>query len=267
MSEYTFDTPRPLEVHVEVPAGNVDVRCEETTSTQVHVESRHEELADRTTVRLDGGRLRIEAPTKRFGLSFGSGSGVNISVTVPVGSRLVVKTASADLHCHGELGGLAVVTASGDITADQVDGDATVQTASGDVNIGAVSGQLSVKGSSSDLSVEHVDRLMASTASGDMTVGTLTGQLIARSASGDVRVVDAAGSQVSVTTVSGEIEVAVRPGTALKLELFSRSGSVRSQLQVEELPPEGDLSLDLRLLSTSGDILVRRATQPATPQA
>lgn len=265
MSEYTFDTPRPIEVHVENPVGNVDVRCEETTSTRVHIRSRNPDLAERITVHLDGDRLRIEAPPKRFGLSFGgSAHDVDVTVTAPAGSRPAIKVGSADVRCRGELGGLSVVTASGDVLADQVDGDAVIQTASGDIHIGAVSGFLNARAASGDVTVEHVDRLVAATASGDLTVGTVTGQLVARSASGDVHVADAAGGEVGVTTVSGEIDVAVRPGTALKLELFSRTGSVRSELQVEEVPPETGLALELRLQSTSGDILVRRATQPAT---
>jgi DUF4097 and DUF4098 domain-containing protein YvlB len=256
--EYTFDTPRPLAVYVENAAGDITVRSEETTATQVVIRTDREDVADRTTVALDGDRLRVEAPNRRWS-GFTSG-GIDMDLVVPAGSTLEVKAASADLHVRGTLSGLDVTVASGDVTAEQVTGDASVQGASGDITLGPVGGAVTAKTASGDLRLAGGDRISASTASGDIEIGTVTGSLTARTASGDVRIGDAAGGEIGVMTASGDIGIAVRPGTALKLEMFSRTGSVRSELPVDDLPPETGLTLDLRLQSTTGDITLRRGT-------
>lgn len=264
--DFSFDTPEPLEVYVENASGDITVHCAETTGTQIVLRADREETLDNTTVVLEGRQLRVEAPNRRWGGFTGGGSSPDMDITVPARSLLAVKAASADVRIDGTLAGLDVTVASGDVSAEGVEGNARVQAASGDVVLGPVSGDLSVRSASGDLRLAGADRLVTNTASGDQEIGTVTGALEARSASGDIRVGDAAGGEIQVVTTSGDIGVAIRPGTALKIDMFSRSGSVRSELAVEELPPETGLTLDLRLQSISGDITLRRG-QPVTPRA
>jgi Putative adhesin len=264
MSDYTFTTPDPIDVYVENGAGDLTLRCTDTTQTTVEIRPNRErdrEGAERTTVGFDSGRLRIEAPSRRFALT---GGAINILVTAPIGSRLDATVGSADVRCGGPMGGLQVRGASGDVTVEQVTGDADVQLASGDLRAGTVTGTLHARTASGDLRLDQVGGLEATTASGDITVGTISGNAQLHAASGDVRIADAAGGGIAVTTASGDIAVAVRPGTALRLDLNSRSGDVRSELAVEDAPPETGATLSLQLRSLSGDIVVRRGSVPST---
>jgi DUF4097 and DUF4098 domain-containing protein YvlB len=255
MVEYTFDTPEPLEVLVSNASGDVIVHCDDNTTTYVNIDARREEDAEATTVELQGRRLRVEAPTRRFG--FGT-QGIEMHLSVPSGSRVAVKAASSDVTVTGAAGDLNVQVASGDVTAERVTGSARVQSASGDIVLGPVSGEVYAKTASGDIRVAGAGSLNAGTASGDLDIGTITGAMSARSSSGDIRVADAVSGEISMSTTSGDITVAVRPGTSLKIDMFSRSGTVRSELDVDDLPPETGLTLDLQLQSTSGDITLRR---------
>ena len=257
MTRYAFTTPDPVEVVVRNAAGEVELTCEATTNTDVVVEPRRSEdtdLAERTTVVQEGDRLRIEVPEKRWGNS----PEVTVRVTVPQGSRLVARTASADVRCAGPLSALTVIAASGDVAAGIVEGDVTVQSASGDVTLGIITGDASVRTASGDVTAAKVGSLEVSTASGDVTVGSVARAMQARTASGDVRLADVAAGSVEVNTASGDIIVGVRRGTAVRLDLSSHSGDLRSELSVEETAPENGTALDLRLYSLSGDIHVRR---------
>lgn len=263
MSDYSFDTPGPITVSVESPVGDLTLRCTDTTQTTVEIRPNRErdrEAAERTIVGFDGGQLRIEVPTRRFALT---GGVVNILVTAPAGSRLEAIVASADVRCGGPMGGLQVRGASGDVTVERVDGDAEVQLASGDLRADMITGTLRVRTASGDLRLKDLGGLEATTASGDMTIGTLGGHAQLHAASGDIWIADATGGGIAATTASGDIQVGVRRGTVVHLDLNSRSGDVRSELPVEDVPPETGATLSLQLRSLSGDILVRRSGVPA----
>jgi DUF4097 and DUF4098 domain-containing protein YvlB len=256
--EYAFETPDPIEIVVRNAAGYIDVNCETATArTEVVVEPQRPADADaaaNTTVVLRGNRLQIEVPEKRWG----SSPRITVRVSAPPGSRLVAKTAAADVRCVGTLSALSVTSASGDVAGGRVEGDASVTSASGDITLGEVTGQTRVRTASGDVSAALVASLEVVTASGDVMAGSVCRALLARTASGDVQVPDAVAGTIEVTTASGDILVGVRRGTAVRLDLATNSGDLQSELPVEEVAPERGTTLDLRLHSISGDIQVRR---------
>lgn len=262
MMEHTFHTPDPIEVAVSNATGSVELRCEDVADTTVVVEYKRgsdDDLVARTKVSHEGGRVRVEVPSKRWG----STPRVDVRITAPLGSRLVARIASADVRCSGRLSGLAVTGASGDVWAEQVDGDARLELASGDVRLESVTGAALVRTASGDVQVERAGSGDLQTASGDVLVGSVAGGLEVRTASGDVRIGEAATGAVEVNTASGDIALGVRRGTAVHLDLSSHSGDLRSELTVEDAAPTDGAALELRLHSISGDIQVRRgATAP-----
>src|SRR5262245_49020039 len=141
-----FDTPNPILVDVRVPAGDVDLDAADTTETEVTVEPRNDPARDRldqVVVSLEGDRLRIEVPDNRF--SFGHSPEYAVTVRCPTGSRVRLKTASADLTARGTVGGVDVKAASGDVSVDDVDGELRVDAASSDIRAASVSGDTSVR--------------------------------------------------------------------------------------------------------------------------
>ena len=257
MPQYAFDTPEPIEIAIRNAAGEVDICGEETGLTEVVITPHRpadEDVAANTAVVRDGNRLRIEVPEKRWG----SSPRIGVRVTAPAGSRLVARTASADVRCTGTLSALSVNCASGEVTVAVVEGDAAVSSASGDVTLAIVTGCARVRTASGDVTAAQVSELDVTTASGDVTAGSVEGTMQTRTASGDVQLADAVGGAVEVSTTSGDIAVGVRRGTSVRLDLSSQSGDVRSELPVEDTAPPGGTTLVLRLQSVSGDITVRR---------
>lgn len=262
---YTFSTPQPLTLRLRNPAGDVEISASETTETTVEVIPRGrsaEDAAERTRVELsaDGTRLDVEAPERRFG----STSKLGMIVALPVGSRVDAGTASADLVCHGRLGGLDAASASGDIAADEIDGNAGIKSASGDVAVGAVSGDVDCKTASGDLRLGTTGGNCRSTsASGDLELGACGGEVSARTASGDVSVRQVERGNVQITTMSGDVSVGVRRGVTVWLDLSTMSGRTRSDLEHQDAPPSDDspvVSISVRTMS--GDIALQRSNLP-----
>jgi DUF4097 and DUF4098 domain-containing protein YvlB len=117
-----------------------------------------------------------------------------------------------------------------------------LHSASGDVRIGEVGGDARV-----------------STSSGDVELGSTGGAVTAKTASGDVIFRRAAEGELKASTASGDVVVGVPAGTATKLECWSTSGSVRSQLEPAEAPADTDRRLFVIVRTTSGDITIMRA--------
>jgi DUF4097 and DUF4098 domain-containing protein YvlB len=260
----TFPTPRPVDLDVRNPTGSVEVIATETAVSTVEVRPLSDskearEQADRTRVELsaDGRRLTVAAPDRR--IVFGRGTPIGITVTVPTGSRVRLRTASAESSCTGRLDRLRADTASGRITAEEVTGDVEVHAASAEVRLGATgpvdvqtaSGTVRIGSATGDVNVR--------VASGRVEVGVAEGSVSVRSASGDISVDEVSRGKVEIGTASGDLRVGVRAGAVARLDLYTVSGKARSDLPVDDTPPDGGSTVDIRAKTVSGNVLVTRA--------
>jgi hypothetical protein len=261
MDPVTFATPVPLSLEVRIPAGTIDVTASETTESRVHLTGERDPKdvrIDLSTVRGGGQRLLVEyRPKKAFGW-FGGSDDLRCTIDVPIGTEVKSESGSADLTVAGRVGALAYSSGSGDLTFDDVDGTVNVKVASGDVRGEAVGGELTVHSASGDVRVASVaGTATVRTASGDAELGRADDSVRAMSASGDVLVDAVCRGQVNVRTVSGDVSLGVVPGTQVWLDLISTSGDAISELEGSD-GGEG-ASVEIRAVSVSGDIHVRRA--------
>ena len=143
MAEHRFHTPGPIELDVQLPAGDIDVETVDGEESLVFVEG-DERLVDQTEVKFDGDVLSVAFRGKTpFGIaisigdfSFGNSSKLRIRTQVPHASRARLSSASADMNLRGRLSSLEAKTASGDLVlSGEVEEDATLKTVSGDVRI------------------------------------------------------------------------------------------------------------------------------------
>lgn len=278
---HTFDTPAPISVTVDLAVGRVRIVASARTDTVVDVQpsntSREADVrdAEQTLVELTNGRLTVRVP-KRFTL-FGRGSSVDLAIQVPEGSDLQGAASIADVHGSGTLGdcrlklamgavnlgttgGLQVTTGMGDITVDEVRGAADVATGSGAVRLGSVGAAAVIKNSNGDTWVGSVGGdLRARAANGDVVVDRADASVQARSANGDIRVLGVARGSVSVETSVGVVEIGIRDGSAAWLDVSTGFGRVSSSLTAADAPgPVGD-TVEVRVRTQHGDILVRRS--------
>jgi hypothetical protein len=83
----------------------------------------------------------------------------------------------------------------------------------------------------------------------------------AETASGHIEVGSLRQGQARLRTASGDVEVGVAAGTGVWLDLDTASGKSVTDLTMRGDTPPGDgaATLELRVRTASGDILVRRA--------
>lgn len=268
---HSFDTPGSVSLQVKLPSGRVVVTTADEPKTTVEVVAlgrRGRDAVEDIEVTMDerAGRYVVQIEQKdkfRWGPIQISWGDFECRITCPAGTDLDLSGASTDLRVEGELGDVAARTASGDIRLQTVRGALQVKTASGDVSVGAVGGEASVVTVSGDIGVERVDSgLTARAVSGDVTVGTVGGELGVSTTSGDVDLKAVTNGDVRVQTVSGDVRVGVARGTRVWIDAASVSGSMESELGLEDGAAGDDAggpAVPLRVKTVSGDVAVVRA--------
>ena len=287
MRTETFDTPGEVRVDVRLGAGEVRLEtaadARQTTvlleplrdndASTAAVESARVELRQRG----DGHEVVIDARDRGRGIF--RNAQVLVAVTCPEGTSVESKTGAAEVVGRGRFGSVEVESGSGDVEFEEVGADARVDSASGDVQLGNVGGAARINTASGDVTMKAVGgEAKINSASGDVIIREVGGELSVNSASGDVIVREARGSvrvstasgdqnigsvvtgQVELKSASGDLKVGVAEGSTLWVDARSRSGEVRSELPVSELPPEGEgPTVEVRANTMSGDVTVSRA--------
>ena len=285
--EQTFATPHPVFVFVHNDVGLTVItgRVGDTSHVSLTAETAGGlELVERATVEVRQNRGRdivvVKIP-KVHGMKFIRRNGITVRVDVPSGSDVRVVAASADIELNGSLGRANVKTASGSLTADDL-AELRVKTASGDVEVGTVAGALRMHSAAGDLRCVRVEGpASVTTVSSDVEVGTATGPLDIRVTSGDVRLGDLSGDakvvvvsgrvqvlsitrgNAQIRSVSGKIDVGIARGATVLVDAESVSGSVHSDIPLDEAPTAENAQphIALTLKTVSGDVLIRRGVE------
>jgi DUF4097 and DUF4098 domain-containing protein YvlB len=189
------------------------------------------------------------------------GKGLVVRLVVPPATTIEGSSGAADLDANGSLGGLTFKTGSGDLRFDDVSGDVHLTCASGDIEGRSVGGHLGFKGASGDIDVGTVGTgATVRSASGDIRIGRLDGSTIITVGSGDVTLQQVGPGSVNVRAVSGDVEVGVRGGLGVWLDVSSTSGDVRSALDSDRMDGnEAAPDLELTLSTVAGDITIEHA--------
>jgi len=260
MTTWEFPAPGPITLEARLPAGSITVHAEPVTTatvslTSAHADKRGDELIAAATVELAAGTLTVTVPDR---VRLLSSTPLDLVVRLPLGSSCVLNAASADVRCSGELGSLNARTASGDVTVERTAGQVSINTASGDVRLDDAAGAVQVSTASGDTGIGRAGGdVTVNSASGDLTIGSAEGSAKVRSASGDVRIDRITAGRGEVTTVSGDVRIAVPAGIGVYLDLSAMTGDVSSDLEPADSNSEAGLSLHCR--SVSGDVRVVRA--------
>ena len=271
MAQHHFETHEPVDLFVEFGKGRVDITAADTTETSVDIAGRD---ADEVEVEQSGRQISVVAPRQRAGF-FGGDSRLDVTITVPLGSELFVKTGSADVTVKGTVGTSKIKTGSGDVRTDDLSGPALVETGSGDIDIQVANAELRVKSGSGGVRVRHAQSAVAaSTGSGDVEIGTTNGPAAVKTGSGDLEVIDA-NTDVSLVTgsgdlrvgtahrgrftmkgASGDVHIGIPAGLPVWTDVSTLSGSIRSNLECALVPAEGADHVELRAKTVSGDIVL-----------
>ncbi|MFI6564198.1 DUF4097 family beta strand repeat-containing protein [Streptomyces sp. NPDC050534] len=276
-----FDTPEPISVTARVEAGSIQFTASDRADTVVEVRPRDPKkdqdvrTAEQTEVTYAGGALTLRTPKQRYLL--GRTGTVDVSVELPVGSRIDMTGAWAQVLGEGRLGEVRVKTSSGDvrldvtgplqltashgsITVDRVEGMAEITTSSGSMRVGLVDGPAVLKNSHGTTTVAAaIGELRVSGANGDIDIARAESSVTATTAHGTLRVAEVARGTVQLETSYGAIEVGVREGTAAWLDVSAGSGQVRNTLTASQSPDASEETVNIRARTRYGNIDVRRA--------
>ena len=280
----TFDTPTPIVVSLEFGIGDVRITASERTDTTVDVRpSDPEKEADvaaavQTRVEYGGGRLLVKGPSgwRRWRPRSGHES-IDIEIALPVGSRVHVDAGVASVHAVGRLGdcsgkvgvgdvrldetgALSLRTGAGDITVERVDGKTELTTGSGAVRIGAVDGSAWIKNSNGDTTVDDVTGdTHVNAANGSIAIGRADAGVVAKTANGRVSIGEVSRGTAVAQSAFGDLEVGIREGVPVWLDLRTKFGRVRNELDTSSEPGDRSDAVEVHAQTSTGDIAIRRS--------
>jgi DUF4097 and DUF4098 domain-containing protein YvlB len=276
-----YDVSGPIDVDLNVGAGFVDVIASDRTDAVVEVSpskpgrSGDVSLAREVAVSFDSGRLRITAP-RRLNL-FGNSDSVDIRCELPTGSRVTVDTAYGSVRARGVLGDCRIVAKYGNVTADtianlvleapygsidiaDVTGRLDVTAGHGVVRIGQVHGDARLRGSHGTIEIGTAVGDVEVATSGALTIDRALGDVTARSAHGPIRVREVSGGTIRLENGYADVDVGVPTGIAAWIDAVSAHGRVHNELTPDPGAAASDRSVELRLRTNYGQVIVRRAT-------
>ncbi len=282
----TFDTPEPIIAIIDIAAGHVLLRASDRPDTVVEVsptdpsDDADVRAAKQTIVECSRGKLVVKGPKGRIRSLFGRGPAIDVLVELPSGS-MVNADAWAEVQGEGRLGDTTVDTAvgplrldqtgrvrlrtsAGDVSVARVDGHADVATSNGDIRIGEVAGTADVKTANGGIALGEVTGDMRlGTANGHITVEVAHAAVRAKTSRGDVRIGEVVRGPIELETAFGGLDLGVREGPAVWLDVESHTGSVRSELEATDRPGPSDETVEIRGRTGFGDIVIRRAVAHA----
>lgn len=216
-----FDTPAPISVVLDLPAGRIQFIASHRADTTVEVlpanpsRSRDAKTAEQTTVACADGVLRIAAPTPDNRLSGPSGS-LEVTVQLPAGSGVEARTAGAELRGVGRLGDIAF------------------------------------EGAYRQIKIDEAESVRLTAIDGDIEVGRLNGPAEISTTRGDIRITEAVRGTVVLSTQSGDITVGAAAGVPAVLDAGTAHGRISNALK-----NDGTAELDIRATTAHGDITAR----------
>ena len=279
----TFDTPDPIAVDLEVGVGDVRIEASDREDTTVEVRPSDPakptdvKAAEQTRVEYANGHLTVKGPSGWRQWVSHRGDSIDVAISLPAGSRLQAEVGVAALRATGrlgecrakvgvgdvsleEVGALNLKTGAGDVTVDRVAGKAEVVTGSGGVRVGRIDGSVWVKNSNGDTWIgEAGGEARARAASGTITIDRAGAGVVAKTANGRVHLGEVATGTAVAESALGDLEIGVRDGVPALLDLRTKFGRVRNELDASEGPASGEDSVEVHAHTSMGDIVIHRS--------
>ncbi|MHA6667757.1 DUF4097 family beta strand repeat-containing protein [Homoserinimonas sp. A447] len=278
----TYDTPDPIDLAINLQVGAVEVFASDRTDTVVTVSPTNPAKAvdrrgaEETKVDFDGQRLTITGPRPRISW-IGPTESVDLKVELPTGSRLTAEIAVGGLRGVGRLGATRIKSSMGPVELDSTGnlwlrashGNATLGSADGGVEMTADHGQLRVGTVTGDaiLNASHGSVLVgesggdleAKLSYGDLEVARALASVTAKTAYGSIQLREVSSGSIQIESGFGAVTVGVLPGVPAWLDLSSKQGHVRNQLDGDHAPDPSEQTVSVRARTQYGDISIQRA--------
>jgi len=278
----TFNTPTPIDLAINLQVGGIEVFAGDRADTVVTVSASNPTKAvdrrgaEETRVDFDGQRITVTGPRPRISW-IGPTESVDVKVELPAGSRLTAEVAVGGLRAVGSLGATRIKSSLGPVDVDTTGdlwlrvshGSATVGTAQGGIEVtadhgqiraGTVTGDAILKASHGSIQVgECGGDLDAKLSYGDLEITKALASVTAKTAYGNIELREVSSGAVQVESGFGRVTIGVRPGVPAWLDLSSKDGRVRNELEGDSAPGASEQTVAVRARTQYGDINIRPA--------
>ena len=278
----TYSTPTPIDLAINLQVGGIEIIASDRTDTVVTVSpSNPTKAVDRrgaeeTRVEFDGERITVMGPKPRISW-IGPTESVDVQVELPAGSRLTAEAGVGGVRTVGRLGAtriksslgavdvdstgdLWVRASHGNVTVGAADGGAEVTTDFGRIRIGTVSGDAILKASHGTIVVgESGGDVEAKLSYGEFEIAKALSSVAAKTAYGSIQLGEVSSGSIELETGYGQVNIGVRAGIPAWLDLSSKEGRVRNDLEGDSAPETSDDSVAVRARTQWGDINIHRA--------
>jgi len=245
----TFTTTEPVDLVLEIQAGDVTITATETTETTVSVSGA---AADEVRVEQDGRSVSVIGP--RLEGIFRRSPELDVAITLPTGSSLAVKVGSADVEARGTFGSLRAKAGSGDIAVGRLTLASRAVSGSGDLRVDRADAAFEATSGSGDILVgASAGGIQAKVGSGEIEVGSISGDVTATTGSGDIRIRSLGAGEARLRTGSGDIRVGVPDGVPVWTDINAHGG-VTSTLSSRGAPAVGEPFVAVRAQVGSGSV-------------
>jgi hypothetical protein len=278
----TYNTPTPIDLAINLQVGAIEVFASDRADTVVTVSATNPAKAvdrrgaEETAVDFDGRRVTITGPRPRISW-IGPTESVDVKVELPTGSRFTAEIAVGGVRTVGRLGATRIKCSMGPVDLDTTGdlwlraghGNATVGTAEGgleatadhgQIRVGTVTGDAILKASHGSILVaESGGDLDAKLSYGDLEVTKALASVSAKTAYGSIQLREVSSGSIQVESGFGQVTVGVRPGVAAWLDLSSKDGHVRNELDGDHAPDASEQTVAVRARTQYSDISIQRA--------
>jgi Putative adhesin len=278
----TYNTPTPIDLAINLQVGGIEVLATDRADTVVTVSPTNPTKAvdrrgtEETKVDFDGQRVTITGPRPRISW-FGPSESVDVKVELPAGSRLTAEIAVGGVHTVGRLGATRIKSSTGEVDVDTTGdlwlrashGNATLAAAEGGIDItagmgqirvGTVTGDAILKASHGTIQVgQSGGDLDAKLSYGDLEISKALASVSAKTAYGAIRLGEVSSGSIQVESGFGQVSIGVQPGVPAWLDLSSKNGRVRNQLDADSAPEASEQTVAVRARTQFGDIDIQRA--------
>jgi DUF4097 and DUF4098 domain-containing protein YvlB len=278
----TYNTPSPIDLAIKLPVGAVEIIAGDRDDTIVTVSPTNPTKAvdvrgaQETKVDFDGQRLTITGPRPRFSF-VGPFESVDVRVELPTGSRLTAETSAGAVRSTGRLGATRIKSSmvdlertsdlwvramNGNVNIANADGGIEITADHGQIRVGTVTGDAILKASHGSVTVgESGGDLDARLSYGDLRITKALASVAAKTAYGSIELLEISSGSIQVESGYGMVTIGVQPGIPAWLDLSSKDGRVRNELDGDRAPDASEQTVTVRARTQYGDITIQRAVE------
>jgi DUF4097 and DUF4098 domain-containing protein YvlB len=171
-------------------------------------------------------------------------------------TRIKSSTGQVDIDTTGDLW---LRASHGTATIGRADGSVEITADHGQIRLGTVSGDASLKASHGNITIDEIGGdLEAKLSYGDLEITRALASVTAKTAYGRIQLGEVASGSMQLDSGFGGITVGVRSGVPAWLDLRSKEGRVRNELDGESAPGENEEAVAIRARTQFGDITIQR---------